>query len=49
VPAEPVRRRDVCGVIEELKALAGGWRAEMPISEMIAEGRKLTALFLISC
>jgi len=40
VPAEPVRMRDVCGVIEELKALAKGRHAEMPIREMIAEGRR---------
>lgn len=40
VPAEPVRQRDVCGVIEELKALAKGRHSDMPIREMIAEGRR---------
>lgn len=40
VPAEPVRQRDVQGVIEEMKTLAKGRRADMPIREMIAEGRR---------
>jgi prevent-host-death family protein len=40
VPAEPVRQRDVSNVIEELKTLAKGRRAEMSIREMIAEGRR---------
>jgi prevent-host-death family protein len=40
VPAAPVRQRDVLGVIAELKALAKGRRANMPIKEMIAEGRR---------
>jgi prevent-host-death family protein len=40
VPAEPVRQRDVRGVIEELKILAKGRRADLPIREMIAEGRR---------
>ena len=40
VPAEPVRQRDVRGVIEELRTLAKGRRADLPIKEMIAEGRR---------
>lgn len=40
VPAEPVRQLDVRGVVEELKALAKGRHADMPIREMIAEGRR---------
>lgn len=40
VPAEPVKQRDVLSVIEEMKALAKGRRADMPIKEMIAEGRR---------
>ena len=40
VPIEPVRQRDVSGVIAELKSLAKGRHAEMPIKEMIAEGRR---------
>jgi len=40
VPIEPVRQRDVSGVIAELKLLAKGRHAEMPIKEMIAEGRR---------
>ena len=40
VPAEPVRQRDVRGVIEELRTLAKGRRADLLIKEMIAEGRR---------
>jgi prevent-host-death family protein len=40
VPVEPVRRRDVRDVISELKTLAKGRHADMPIKEMIAEGRR---------
>jgi len=40
VTAEPVRRLDVRGVIDELKSLAKGRSAGMPIREMIAEGRR---------
>lgn len=40
VPAAPVRQRDVLGVIEEMKTLAKGRHADMPIKEMIAEGRR---------
>ena len=40
VPAAPVRLRDVPEVIEELKALARGRHADMPIKDMIAEGRR---------
>jgi prevent-host-death family protein len=40
VPAEPVRELDVRGVIKELKSLAKGRRTDMPIREMIAEGRQ---------
>jgi hypothetical protein len=31
---------DVRGVIEEMKTLAKGRRADLPIREMIAEGRR---------
>ena len=40
VPAEPVRQRDVRVVIKELQALAKGRHADLPIKEMIAEGRR---------
>ncbi|MDA8413402.1 MAG: type II toxin-antitoxin system prevent-host-death family antitoxin [Desulfobacteraceae bacterium] len=40
VAAEPVRLQDVRGVIEEMKALAKGRSADLPIREMIAEGRR---------
>jgi prevent-host-death family protein len=40
VPAEPVRQRDVRGVIDELKILAKGRSADQSIKEMIAEGRR---------
>ena len=40
VPVEPVRQRDVSGVIAELKNLAKGRHADMPIKKMIAEGRR---------
>lgn len=40
VPVEPVRQRDVRGVIDELKTLAKGRHADIPIKEMIAEGRR---------
>ena len=40
VPVEPVRQRDVQGVIDELKSLARGRHADMPIKEMITEGRQ---------
>jgi len=40
VPVEPVRQRDVRGVIAELKSLAKNRHAGMPIKEMIAEGRR---------
>lgn len=40
VPAAPVRERDVLKVIEDLKTLARGRHADMPIKEMIAEGRR---------
>lgn len=40
VPTEPVKLRDVQGVIAELRALAKGRHAGMPIKEMIAEGRR---------
>jgi len=40
VPAAPVRPLNVRGVIEELKALARGRHADLPIKEMIAEGRR---------
>ena len=40
VPAEPVRQKDVSGVIAEMKALSKGRSAGMPIREMIAEGRR---------
>jgi prevent-host-death family protein len=40
VPIEPVRQQDARGVIEELKALARGRHADLPIKEMIAEGRR---------
>lgn len=40
VPVEPVRQRDVRGVIDELKSLAKGRHADIPIKEMIAEGRR---------
>ena len=36
----PVRQQDVRSVIEELKTLAKGRHADMPIREMIAEGRR---------
>lgn len=40
VPAEPVRQMEVRGVIEAMKSLAKGRRTDMPIREMIAEGRR---------
>lgn len=40
VPVEPVRPRDVSGVIAEMRLLAKGRHADMPIKEMIAEGRR---------
>lgn len=40
VPIEPVRPRDVSGVIAEMRLLAKGRHADMPIKEMIAEGRR---------
>ncbi len=40
VPVEPARRHDVRGVIAELKSLAKGRHADMPVKEMIAEGRQ---------
>ena len=40
VPAEPVRQQDVREVIAELKTMAKGRRADMPIREMIDEGRR---------
>lgn len=40
VPIEPVRQRDVSDVIAEMKSLARGRHADMPIKEMIAEGRR---------
>lgn len=40
VPVEPVRQRDVSGIIAELKSLAKGRQAGMPIRQMIAEGRR---------
>lgn len=40
VSAETVRKRDVSSAIRELKALARGRRADMPIKEMISEGRR---------
>lgn len=40
VPVEPVRQHDVRGIIAELKSLAKGRHADMPIKDMIAEGRR---------
>ena len=40
VPIEPVRQRNVQGVIDELKSLAKGRQTDMPIRDMIAEGRR---------
>ena len=40
VSVEPVRQMDVRGVIDEMKTLAKGRRADLPIREMIAEGRR---------
>lgn len=40
VPVEPVRQRDVSGVIAEMKSLAKGRHAVMPIRDMIAEDRR---------
>ena len=40
VPVGSVRQLDVRGVIEELKTLARGRHADIPIREMIAEGRR---------
>ncbi len=40
VPIEPVRQRNVQGVIDELKSLAKGRHADMPIRDMIVEGRR---------
>jgi prevent-host-death family protein len=40
VSVEPVRQLDVRGVIEEMKTLAKGRSAGLPIREMIAEGRR---------
>lgn len=40
IPVEPIRQRDVSGVIAELKSLAKGRHTDIPIKEMIAEGRR---------
>jgi len=40
VPIEPVRQRDIQGVIDDLKSLAKGRHTDMPIRDMIAEGRR---------
>ena len=40
IPVEQVRHRDVSGVIYELKSLAKRRHADMPIRDMIAEGRQ---------
>lgn len=40
VPVELVRQRDVRGIIAELKSLAKRRHADMPIKDMIAEGRR---------
>lgn len=40
VPLEPVRQRNVLGVINEMKSLAKGRHADMSIRDMIAEGRR---------
>lgn len=40
VPIEPVRQRDVSGIIAEMKSLAKERHADMPIKKMIAEGRR---------
>jgi len=40
VPVEPVRQLNVRGVIDELKLLAKGRHTDMPIRDMIAEGRR---------
>lgn len=40
MPVEPIRQRDVSGVIAELKSLAKGRHTDIPIKEMIAEGRR---------
>lgn len=39
-PVEPARQRDIWGAINELKSLAKGRHADMPVREMIAEGRR---------
>jgi prevent-host-death family protein len=40
VSVEPVKPLDVRGVIAEMKALAKGRHAGLPIKAMIAEGRR---------
>jgi prevent-host-death family protein len=40
VAAGPTRKRDVSSAIRELKALARGRHADIPIREMIYEGRR---------
>jgi len=40
VPVEAVRQHDVRGIIAEMKSLAKGRHADMPIKDMIAEGRR---------
>ena len=40
VPMESVRPCDVSGIIAEMKLLAKGRHTDMPIKEMIAEGRR---------
>jgi prevent-host-death family protein len=39
VSVEPVRQHDVRGIIAEMKALAKGRHADMPIKDMIARRR----------
>lgn len=40
VPAEPAKQRDVREVIQEMKMLAHGRTAGMPIWEMVVDGRR---------
>lgn len=42
VPVEPARRRDVREVINELRSLAKGRHNDIPIMELIVEGRRWT-------